>query len=1398
MEYKFKDCYGGFNLYVSGTSFTGTIPSAIGEIWYLDGTLFNYLIPFPTIPYNFTGCVELVATASTTFNQFPNYDLVGLTGQTGGVIPDVAFNSCQDCQSVYGPPAPPVGCSNSMYLVCGCNTSALSGRYIKPCNPTVDGIPNSTFVNGQVYQDALGVCYTATGTTNPGLKAQTNPFNEFQTYAGGTCLDCISDSTPLNCDSANLVTYTLSTCCGRLFNAVDVPSTFLIGETYHITTNLTDTCCTVVSYDPTAPLEQFSSAIGPYIDCPDCRDSNPYSCDCFCITYGISQIDLDSASGNTNPIYDGLVFDDNIYGFTCNDNVKIDLSFTASGVYDYCLDYDLSFGIGNLYYYQNDVKTPVVNSTFTLGNDCLTGDSVCFLNDCNLIYLDNSLALNAYDRTTLTNAGVLIPTVNITTIHFAESVDKIWVLTNNGSSSEIYEYYKIHGTSATTLNRVINLSINSLLSNGLYPTATPNQFYITNTNTNSIEIIDISTNVATLVTTLFAINPAYKFENSITSGIFVDNFGKIYVSERLIASPPIIYRYVTYGNPTTTAPGTIIGQVVIPGFLGNSLRVYGTHSYLGDIYFNTTNAIYSYDGILGGTIQYTSIGSLPNIASGLVDIPDPICSVCVDCPPGYDWSAYTENCCYAIDITGATPPGLVLALLNTASDAWSNDGTRIYDLGFNIGGDGTIVSTLYTGTLWNNPVPCNTVGTTCGPLNRCGVWPTTGTPAPPTNLWLGFSVCISGLTEGKTYYVGIGADNDYRLVLDGTTIVDSSLGPYSGTLSAFSQWHIYPLVIGAGQHSLEVYGVNYSSYGGFGCEIYDNTLSELIAATTLGDLNIVYSTSGETNVTIVQNLSGQYTPQGYQCPTGYVYSDCYGACVQTIFCCLPTPTPTPEPTATPTPGPTATPTPEPTATPTPGPTATPTPTPTPTPLCPTSEFCLSQNSPYDGNYIYSGVYNGYDYYIGDGILTGYLYFDGIKWCISDTLGGTCIFFGGQPCVSPCPNDCFYVGLITGLCPTPTPSPTPGCNIFTFSAYFECNVPAPTPTPTATLNITPTPAPGPTPTPTPNCITSISLSATTLPNATPTATPTPSPTLGPLICFTGDALYTLFDEVFECNTSKVLIDCNSGYEYYIRGPLEFGGSPIPTGSTIDAIINGVNVCAVFTGYTDISSNSILNEVNDVTGTDCSTCIIITPTETPTPTPTPTEINTNCSVICDTIPISVSFNTSLGTTLQGFVSDIKSWVTTCDSFGLGIQGTEELYIGTSAPFISPLVNTGTFYHHSISLMISFKLPTGTPSSLIPRISVGTSYGDCSYGVYDITIPVGGLTSDTWYTIRTDIGDLGNSNTGVYIMMTDSNDINYYNCTGVPGSLGCDYDVCETNLEIPCCPLIPSPLFGAWCPF
>ena len=285
-----------------------------------------------------------------------------------------------------------------------------------------------------------------------------------------------------------------------------------------------------------------------------------------------------------------------------------------------------------------------------------------------------------------------------------------------------------------------------------------------------------------------------------------------------------------------------------------------------------------------------------------------------------------------------------------------------------------------------------------------------------------------------------------------------------------------------------------------------------------------------------------------------------------LSCSGTTPTPTPTKTPTNTPTPTKTPTNTPTPTKTPAITPTPSSTPAYPGLCPIAEYCLDTGGiyAYDGTFYHVGTYLSHDYYVGNGISTGYLFFDGIKWCLSDTLGGDCILFGRIPCATECPD---INGLTPGPCATTTTTTNP-CDIINFDAIFDCNaeiIPSQTPTPTQTPSPTPTVTPGLSPTPTPTVTpttglsptptptqtitptnsvtptpglsptttptttptptptttqlcygTSITLSSTTLPGESPTPTPTPSATpLNRDKCFTGDATFDIMNEDFTC-------------------------------------------------------------------------------------------------------------------------------------------------------------------------------------------------------------------------------------------------------------------------------------------
>lgn len=426
----------------------------------------------------------------------------------------------------------------------------------------------------------------------------------------------------------------------------------------------------------------------------------------------------------------------------------------------------------------------------------------------------------------------------------------------------------------------------------------------------------------------------------------------------------------------------------------------------------------------------------PSITPSITPTSNIECDTCV----GDGWLPYDANCCYRFNVTGATAPSSPLNLGPKQFDAYSMNGTEFYSLGFSQDGTGSLdylISTpfaggSYLGTLWGNAA-FNLID---GPLNRCGLW-NTNSSSQPTLVWVGFSTCLTGITTTKTYYVGIAADNEYRLVLDGVQILNTI--PNTWFDLQFKWWHVYPVVIGAGDHTLEVFGLNLGSEATFGCEIYDNTLQQLTAATSYNDLNVIFTTSGQTQATIIEDPNtGQYLSSGFTCPSGYTYSICSGNCIQYEFCC-PTPTPTPSVTSTPSYTPTQT------------------PTVSNTPIC--NCGCCEVTISGKGSY---------SYYDCDGIL---------------------IEGAGEVSIVDCLNMSlpYYFELsmeVTfGLCcqiQTPTPTTTP--------SNTPTDTPNPTSTPTTTATSTVTPSVTPTK----------PINPTPTPTVTSTKTPTPTPTKPPSV------------------------------------------------------------------------------------------------------------------------------------------------------------------------------------------------------------------------------------------------------------------------------------------------------------
>ncbi len=368
------------------------------------------------------------------------------------------------------------------------------------------------------------------------------------------------------------------------------------------------------------------------------------------------------------------------------------------------------------------------------------------------------------------------------------------------------------------------------------------------------------------------------------------------------------------------------------------------------------------------------------------------CSKIVDlqcaCDPQYNWIAVGDGTFYREVITDAIDPASPLTLIKADGfNTYSAGGTRVYNPGFAIDGSSAPASTLTTNIIWKNLA----ANTTDGPLNRNGIWTNlSGGTGPtdkkmyPMDTWIGFNYCLTGLTAGKTYYVGIAGDNDYKLALDTVTILDTKLTTL--TNGSFFYWHIYPITVSGGTTILSLFGLNRNTgailnIAAFGCEIYDNTLSQINSATNINQLNVIFTSLGKTQATIVQTTGGTFLSSGYTCSSGIYYPCTTGKCVEKIICTgiIPTTTTT---TSVPTTTTTTTVAPTTTTTTTSGPTTTTTteaPTTTTTTLSPTTTTTTTSigYGYYVGFYIcgYCGTFIGNYSIVNNEPLTYSWYYD---------------------------------------------------------------------------------------------------------------------------------------------------------------------------------------------------------------------------------------------------------------------------------------------------------------------------------------------------------------------------------------------------------------------------------------
>ncbi len=163
-------------------------------------------------------------------------------------------------------------------------------------------------------------------------------------------------------------------------------------------------------------------------------------------------------------------------------------------------------------------------------------------------------------------------------------------------------------------------------------------------------------------------------------------------------------------------------------------------------------------------------------------------------------------------------------------------------------------------------------------LNLVGVWacdPTsvdTGDPFPmtnPVNEWIGFSVCLD-VDEAGDYMVGLGADNQLRLSLNGNVLFEK-LG---NDPENFRNWWMYQLTLNAGKNIVELLGKNNGQVAAFGAEFAGPypagdlaTDLAMINADFTG--NMIFST-----LDVIGQTFEVGEASGYVCPDGYALDTC--------------------------------------------------------------------------------------------------------------------------------------------------------------------------------------------------------------------------------------------------------------------------------------------------------------------------------------------------------------------------------------------------------------------------------------------------------------------------------------------------------------------------------------------
>lgn len=181
-------------------------------------------------------------------------------------------------------------------------------------------------------------------------------------------------------------------------------------------------------------------------------------------------------------------------------------------------------------------------------------------------------------------------------------------------------------------------------------------------------------------------------------------------------------------------------------------------------------------------------------------------------------------------------------------------------------------------------------GSTATLMNRYAIVPN-GVPDAVCGNWYGFSKCIQGITVGKAYFIGIGADNFFKVEINGIQYVQSNMSPEAG----FRPHYIFKYIATTDEITISMLAkndINSCGMTGMYCVIFDTDINTLINAPTFNSIQqyVVFASFDPTTYTPYTITDGPTiggVSYGLGCPDGTRINTCGSTpvCEQFIYYC---------------------------------------------------------------------------------------------------------------------------------------------------------------------------------------------------------------------------------------------------------------------------------------------------------------------------------------------------------------------------------------------------------------------------------------------------------------------------------------------------------------------------------